>query len=779
MRRWLLRLLLLLPLVAIAASLLWLRSSLPLSSGRLSVPGLTAEVRIARDAHGIPTITAANDRDAAFALGFVHAQDRLFQMDLMRHAGAGRLSEWFGARTLGFDRFMRTIGLYHAAEQQYALLSPDLRAALDAYAAGVNAYLAHRRGALPAEYYLLRISPEPWRPADTLVWGKLIALELAGNFRREIEHARVAQHVSPEDMQFLYLPYPSDGPTAVSSAALLKGMPLHQIEAALPRLVGPAFASNNWVVDGKHSVSGKPLLANDPHLRLSAPSFWYLAHIKTPTLDLAGVTAAGEPFIVLGHNQKIAWGFTNTESDVEDCFIERVDPTDPSRYLTPDGNAPFVLRHERIEVRGAEPVSFTVRETRHGPVISDIGGNYAKAASPGTVLALQATFLQGEDRTPQALWRMNRAGNWQQFRDALRDFVAPEQNMVYADVDGHIGFIAPGRVPIRGKGDGWMPAPGWSGEYDWTGYIPFDQLPSALDPPSGRVVTANNKIVPESYAFFLGRGWDLPNRALRINQLLDATPQQSPAASAAIQADTLSLMARQLLPLMLAIEPPSKFAAEALERLRTWNDRMDRKSVAPLIFAAWLRELNRTLFAAKLGDAFDDYWGMHPDVIRLILTKHPEWCRNGAAQGASSCADQLAASLLRALDQLRQRYGSDMAGWRWGRAHRAQFTNQVWASVPVLDSLLATTIPANGGYDTIDRGATQLAAPQPYADVLGPSLRMIVDLSDIDGARFMISPGESGNVLAPHYRDLMRSWRDHAYVTLGGEPVGGTLVLTP
>jgi penicillin G amidase len=776
------RILLLAPVIVIAGTMLWLRSSLPLSDGRLVLDGPAAEISITRDAHGIPTIRAASDTDAAFALGFVHAQDRLFQMDLMRRAGAGRLSEWFGGKSLGIDRFMRTIGLYRAAEREAPLLSPPARAALAAYAAGVNAYLAHRRGALPAEYYLLNVSPEPWKPADTLVWGKLMALELAGNFRRELLHARLARRVSPEELQLLYPPYPKDGPVTVSAAIIhaLDGLRLGELEALLPRYVGPGFASNNWVVDGAHSASGKPLLANDPHLGLSAPSVWYLARVETPGMSLAGATAPGGPFFVLGHNQRIAWGFTNTESDVEDLFIEHVDPDDHSRYVTPGGSEPFVTRSEEIGVRGGAPVTLAVRETRHGPVISDLGGRYAETAAPGSVLALEATFLEGEDRTADALWRVNRAGNWDAFRDALRDFVAPQQNMVYADVDGNIGFFAPGHVPIRGKGDGWLPAPGWSGEYDWTGYIPFDQLPAAFNPPAGRILSANNKIVPDSYPYYLGRGWDLPYRAERIAALLEATPQQSPAASAAIQADTLSLMARDLLPLLLATKPGSKAAAEALDRLRAWDGRMQRAQVAPLIFVAWLRELNRTLFAERLGDAFDDYWGLHPDVIRLVLTEHAEWCVDRARSGAPDCAAQLSASLERALDELRQRYGADMEQWRWGVPHQARFANQFWSAIPVLGSFFGLAIPADGGYDTIDRGATPLTSSgDPYADVLGPTLRMIVDLGDPAGARFMIAPGESGNALSPHYRDLMQSWRDSAYVTLGGDATGGTLVLAP
>jgi penicillin G amidase len=782
MTGWIVRILLLAPVIVIAGGLLWLRSSLPLSEGRLRVEGLGAEVSISRDSHGIPTIRAASDRDAAFALGFVHAQDRLFQMDVMRRAGAGRLSEWFGVKTLGIDRFMRTLGLYRAAESEYPLLSPELRGVLDAYAAGVNAYLSGRRGALTPEYYLLNVTPEPWKPADTLVWGKLMDLDLAGNFRPELLHARLAQRLTPEEMQLLFPPYPKDAPVTLSDAAMhaLKGLPLGAIAAQIPASVGPDFASNNWVVDGAHNASGKPLVANDPHLGLSAPSVWYLTRLETPGLSLAGATAPGSPLLVLGHNQRIAWGFTDTDSDVEDLFIERIDPKDPSHYLTPGGSAPFVTRNEEIRVRGAPPVNLTVRTTRHGPVISDLGGSYAEPAASGTVLALEATFLEGEDRTPEALFHLNRAQNWDGFRTALKDFVGPQQNMVYGDVDGNIGFFAPGHVPIRGKGDGWLPAPGWSGEYDWTGYIPFDQLPSAFNPPAGRLVSANNKIVPDTYPYFLSRGWALPYRAARIEDMLKATPQQSPAASAAIQADTLSLIAKDMLPLMLTARPGSRRAADALDRLRAWDGRMQRGAVAPLLFTAWLREINRTLFADRLGDLFDDYWALHPDVVRLILTEHPDWCVGKSAPKVQDCAGALSAALDRALDGLRQRYGDDMEQWRWGVPHQARFQNQFWSAVPLLGRLFAVALPADGGTDTVNVGGTPLAShSDPYADVHGPTLRMIVDLGDPAAARFMIAPGESGNVLSPHYDDLAASWRDVAYLGFDGDARGGTLVLAP
>src|SRR6266852_3362169 len=369
----------LVPVVLAGGAYLWLRNSLPQTSGTLVLVGPSAEIRITRDAAGVPHIAAANDRDASFALGFVHAQDRLFQMDMMRRLGAGRLAEVLGEGAVGTDRTMRTLGLFRAAERQLTALSPPLRTALDAYAAGVNAYLA-QGATLPPEYALLRTVPEQWQPADSLVWGKYMALLLSGNYRRELAHARIATHVTAEQLAQLYPEYPAEAPVTLGAlTALYRNLPLDRILASLPEAVGPTFASNNWVVDGKHSVSGKPLLANDPHLGFATPDIWYLVRIDTPVLHLAGATSPGAPFVVIGHNQRVGWGFTTTESDVEDLFIERPDPADPSRYLAPGGSLPFETRQEVIKVRRGTPVDLTVRATRHGPVISDLGGARARA----------------------------------------------------------------------------------------------------------------------------------------------------------------------------------------------------------------------------------------------------------------------------------------------------------------------------------------------------------------------------------------------------------------
>src|SRR3954451_18084828 len=561
---------LLLVCVIAGGGCLYLVSSLPQLDGRITVHGPTGEVRIARDADGIPLITAASDPDAAFGLGFAHAQDRLFQMELQRRYGAGRLAEVFGPQALATDRQMRVLGLYRAAEAEISTLSPAVRHGLDAYAAGVNAFLAARRGALPPEFVLLGFRPDPWHPADSLVWGKLMDLELAGNYRGELLRARLARRVSPDDLAVLYPEYPKEAPTTLAElATIYRRLPLDRLYTVLPPLVGPIYASNNWVVDGAHTESGKPVLANDPHLGFAAPGFWYLARLKTPQGEIAGGTVAGVPVVVIGHNERVAWGFTTTGGDVEDLFIERVDPADPNRYLIPEGSAAFSTREELINVHGAASVAMTVRSTRHGPVLSDVLPE--GSVESGYVLALQTSFLDAEDRTAETLWNIDRAHDWAGFRDALADFVGPQQNIVYADVDGTIGFIAPARIPIRKNGNRWLPVPGWTGEYDWTGFIPFAELPQRTDPAAGHFASANNKIVPERYPYFLSRDWDIPNRAERIEELLAAEPRQSTEASAAMQSDTLSIMARRLVPLMTRIEPGDDMAREAVERLRAWD----------------------------------------------------------------------------------------------------------------------------------------------------------------------------------------------------------------
>ena len=773
--------LLMLPVLAALSGVLWLRSSLPPLSNSRAVVGLGATVRIVRDDRSTPSIEAASERDAAFALGYAHAEDRLFQMDLQRHLGTGRLAEWFGPAVVERDRLMRTLGLTHAAQRQLEILSPEVRATLDAYAAGVNAFLAERRRALPPEYYLLRAEPERWQPLDTLVIGKLMAWQLAGNYRAELLHAEVAERLKPGELSIVFPAYPKDGPVVLGELRqIFRALPLSRLIAVMPRGDDPARASNNWVVSGASTVSGKPILANDPHLGLEAPDVWYLARIVTPGNTVTGGTIPGLPVVLVGHTDRIAWGVTNTGSDVSDLFLEKLDPADAGKYLAPDGARPFATRTERIRVKGSAPVELTVRETRHGPVISDLAGPAQQFATAGYVIALQATYLMDGDRTPQAFWEMSRARDWDSFRRALAKYDAPQQNFVYADVDGHIAFMAPARVPIRAKGDGWLPAPGWTGEYDWTGFVPFDQLPQVLDPPAGHIVTANNKIVGDTYPYFLGRDWEVPYRVHRIESLLNGH-RSSLEASAAIQLDTFSPMADQLLPLMLRVQATQPMARAALQRLQNWDRRMDKDKVEPLIFSAWLREFNRMVLADKLGPAFDDYWALHPETVALILSEHPEWCDDLNTKTVSeTCADQLASSLGRALDELAEGYGDDMDQWRWGRAHPAEFRHPLLSRIPVLNRLFALSIAADGGIDTVNRGGFFVRnSEMPYRDVHGPGLRMVVDMAEPAAARFMAVPGESGNPLSPHYGDLVQPWRDGYGLALDGARAVGVEILRP
>ncbi len=771
-------------LVLVGGIYLYLRSSLPQTDGRIEVHGPQAAIRITRDADGVPTVTAEDGDDAAFGLGFVHAQDRLFQMELMRRYAAGRLAEIFGAKAVPVDKEMRVLGLYRAAEAEIPYLSPAVNQVFRAYAAGVNAFLASRHGALPPEFLMLHFTPEPWREADSLAWGKLMALQIEGNYRGELLRARMARTISPEDMAFLYPAYPKAAPTTLSAMLpIYRRLRLGRLYDALPGAVGPVYASNNWVVDGHHSKSGKPLLANDPHLDFGAPGPWYLARLKTPRREIAGATAPGMPLVVIGHNDHIAWGFTTTTADVEDLFVEKLDPKDPGRYLTPDGSVPFRTRREKIVVHGGAPVAFTVRTTRHGPVLSDVLP--PGAADSGNVLALSATFLEPQDRSAEALWEADRATDWQSFRAAWRGFVGPMQNTVYADDSGTIGFIAPGLVPIRGKGDGWMPAPGWTGEYDWKGFIPFDALPQATNPASGHFVSANNKIVPDSYPYFLSRDWDLPNRAERIEALLVRTPVQTPSSSAAIEADTFSLAAKELVPRMTAIAPGDAASRAAIGRLKRWNFHMDRDRVAPLLFTAWLRQFSHAVLFGRFGQAVAGYWGLKPQVMEAVLTRRPDWCadqkRRAAPQPeAETCATRLAQSLKSALAQLRRAYGDDMATWGWGRAHVAVFDSPVFSRIPVLRDWFDPSIPIGGASDTVNHAPSLLRdGRDPFEQVFGASLRIITDLAAPADARMIVTPGQSGNPLSSHFADLVRRWRNFAWLFPSRAAPVSTLMLVP
>ena len=769
--------------VAGIGGFVWLRTSLPAIDGEIAVPGLGATVTVTRDRHGIPRIQADSLRDGWYGLGFVHAQDRLWQMEAMRRLGSGRLAEVVGPKALASDRFFRLLSLGRLAEAQVARLKPETREALDAYAAGVNGWLATRGGALPPTFLVLRFAPEAWRPADSLIWAKLMAMRLSGNWRDELLRARLSARLSEAQLSTLWPSYPDDGPITVARAdepgtdALLE-----RLAAALPDVVkAPGGMSNAWAVTGARTPSGRPLLANDPHLGLDTPILWYLARIHTPQWQGAGATVPGVPLVVLGHNGRIAWGITSTHSDQQDLFIERLDPADPNRYLTPEGSRLFSVRKETIRVRGEDDQILTVRESRHGPVLSDLVPVEKTVGGPGTVVALAAAYLDPEDRTPDATMGLNHARDWTSALAALESFHAPQQNITYADVDGNIGFVAPGRVPVRRSGRGWMPAPGWTGEADWIGHIPFDQLPRVLNPPSGVLVNANNRITPKDYPHFITDDWARPYRAQRIRDVIGAEAPHGPDDAQRLQMDAVSLMARDLMALLGEARPASAGGKRALQMLREWDGAMARDRPEPLLFTAWLRELNRRVYADELGSLMDDYWRLRPHVIKRIWDRDRAWCDDPRTLRAEGCEGLAAAALDRVVAEGSGTHGPDLASWRWGQVHRFRLSHRILGQIPVIGGLLDSFVETDGGQFTVNRGGMRVGRDKdPYAHVHGSGLRAVYDLADLSKSRFIIATGQSGNPLSAHFDDLAKKWSDGGMVTLDVlDDAEGVLRLVP
>ncbi len=774
--------------VALAAgAYLWLRTSLPVVDGTVALAGLSGPVEVVRDKHAIPHVFAQNEHDAYFALGFVHAQDRLWQMEFQRRVAAGRLSEVIGERTLSIDKFIRTMGIPQAVAATVERLSAETRATYEAYADGVNAFIATAGGAPPLEFVLLGHEPEPWRIEDSIGWAKMMAWDLGGNAWDEALRARLAKSLTAEQLAALWPAYPADGPIALRSAAVSGADGFAALARIFPSRPPDGLGSNNWVVSGEHTASGKPLLANDPHLGLSTPSLWYLAHLSAPGLDVIGATLPGIPAPVLGRNQRIAWGFTNTNPDVQDLFIETVDPSDPTRYLAPDGPLRFVERTELIRIKDQPDLNLTVRETRHGPVVSDLVEHAETFLPEGRVVTFAWTALMPDDLTAQAGLKVLKAEDWNGFVAALADFSVPTQNIVYADIDGNIGYIAPGRVPIRASGAGWMPADGASGEGDWISAIPYDAMPRAYNPPSGRIVTANNRIVGPDYPYFLTRDWSAPYRARRIEALLDARDKHDVEGFAAMQQDLTSLGAQHMLPILLGVVRTEDAGAKAaLERLKTFDGEMAEDRPEPLIYIAWLRELMRALFADELEGGFPDYWAIRLGAIEQALGAHQELCDDRTTGPKEACSTILGLSLERALTDLGRRYGTDQEAWRWGEAHAVRARHRVLGEVPGLGGLFEIDMPHGGEKDTVNAGGITVGDElDPFRQIHGAGYRAVYDLADLDRSIFIQSSGQSGNPLSPHYKDFAEAWRTGVYVPMVTARATveidtlGTLILTP
>jgi penicillin G amidase len=722
------------------------------------IPKLDAAVNVTFDADGIPRIHAATQIDAAAALGYIHARDRMFSMELMRRAASGRLSELLGTATLPTDRFMRTLGLRQAAAMEWAGLPPEPRAMLEAYARGVNAYIADH-GRFTAPQFIVYGTPERWTPIDSLLWGKTMALYLSGNWRSELARAALAAQVPPSKINQLWPPQ-----TNVSSAAEAAVDPRYaalagRLNAILPKFPDsftlPDTASNEWAVDGKHSVTGAPLLAGDPHLGYSEPGQWYLARIETPDGVLAGATAPGIPFMVIGHNSHVAWTFTTTGADTQDTFQETTLPD--GTYDAPGGPEPFLDRREEIGVLFHAPEVLTVRTTRHGPVVSDL-------INPGgPVYAASIAGLQPDDGAAAGLLALNRATTVAAAGAAAARITSPVQNLLVADAHD-IGQFTTGRLPIRKTDDrnGDWPEPGADGAHDWVGWASGNDLPHVVDPPSGRIVNANERVAPPDFPVFMGRDWFGDWRAQRIRALL-GDGEHSVADFTAMQVDVVDVFAQGLLPTLRAVPHKDDLAGHAAGLLDIWNGAMTMDAPQPLIFNAWMRRFEDDVLtrngiptgAARPSAEF---------IAWVLSPAGASWC-------GTPCSPVLDTALHEAVTELAAQYGQDSAAWRWGTAHVATFADAV---IPPL----SVHIPQPGDATTIFVGGMRA---NNFDAVHGPGYRGVYDLADLDRSVMMTAPGQSGRPFNRHAYDLLQRWRDGVGITLGPNPgqIEATLHLVP
>jgi penicillin G amidase len=756
------------------AALVW--RSFPTINGRLTVPGLGAPVEVIRDRWGVPHVYARSAHDLFFAQGYVHAQDRLWQMDFTRRVPSGRLSELFGEITLPSDRFLRTIGMRRAAEEERAHLDAESLAALSAYAGGVNAWIAQHRSRLPIEFALLRYQPEPWSATDTLVFGKLFAWTLGGNWKYQLLRAQLIARFGPEGVRALLPPYPAGAPVIVPAGTRFDAWRA----AALQRLLGApgplsGTGSNSWVLSGSRTATGRPLLANDPHLESQMPSTWYEMHLVGGPFDVTGATLPGVPGVIIGHNAHIAWGVTNAGPDVQDLYIERFDPAGPTRYLYRGRWDPVTVIREEIRVRGRrDPVVVPVRLTRHGPIINDVVDGL------GAFLALRWTALEPGTITAAVL-RLDRARTWDEFREALRLWTGPSQNFVYADRAGTIGYQLPGRIPVRAHGDGLIPVPGWTGEHEWTGMIPFERLPSARNPSGGSLVTANNRIVTDGYAYVLSHEVDPGFRAARIEALLAPLRRATVAEMQAIQQDLLSLPGRETVRALDGARVAGEPAAGLLAELRGWDGSLRPESGPAAIYEAFRIALAQQIFKEALGaDLYKPYierpeaW--QPVVLQLLRDRSSRWW------GARGRDAVVADALREAGDLLTRRLGPDRSRWTWGRLHTTAFVHPLGRIGALAWIFNAGAPPTGGDLFTVNNGGF---SRDTFAQIIVASYRQVIDLQDWDRSVAIHTTGQSGLPFHRHYRDFVPLWATGGYhPLLFSKPriqqeSEGTLTLTP
>ena len=759
--------------------------------GRIGVKGLEDTVTIERDARGVARIEARGTPDLCFAQGFVHAQDRLFQLEFYRRVGAGRVSEFAGADGIQIDRLMRTLGLRRFADKEIDLLPQRDIDVLSAYAAGVNAAM-EAAPALPLEHQLLRIQPEPWVIQDSLVVRKLIALGFSTNMETELFRAELVAKVGAEKAARLEPQYPHGSPLVMDPGVAWSGDALDLIEqiAEVREAIGwslePA-GSNNWAVSGERSVTGMPLLAGDPHITTSIPDTWYTLEASTPDLELRGGSMPGFPGLVIGHTRHVAWSFTNVMADTQDLFVEHIrEGEDGPEYEFQGEWRPVTVHHEEIQIKGSEPERLEVRETHHGPVVTGVLG-----AQTGEPLTLAWTAIK-EPVVNSTGIDAGAFRNGEELVEAFRTYSTPCMNMVWADSSGNIGYKLVGKIPIRLGGCPDLPKPGWTGEYEWDGWVPYDELPEIVNPPGGVLVTANNRIAPDDYPHHITSEYLDGHRAARIEQLLGERDKHSLDDFARIQLDLYSIPGEQTAHRLARLRPPGQREVRAIERLKSWDHKLDPGTIAGTIYAVFTAHFARAVSEAVIGDPdFAERWRSRSQLGFTPMVSSPWrfqarllelWDEGDEELIGGRSWDELAlAALSQALDELEARWGTDPAGWTWGRVHGVRFAHPLGEgdtkASKMLDRLLSRRIPAGGGQETVCQVGFVPHAGD-YTGTWAPSYRLLADLGTPERSRWQHMTGQSGQPSSPHYDDLLQDWhagRSYEF----GQPAAETLHLDP
>ncbi|UII54280.1 penicillin acylase family protein [Cytobacillus spongiae] len=745
--------------------------SLPKIAGEIKLDGLQDHVTVLRDVHGVPHIQAANDQDLYIAQGYVQAQDRLFQMDLSRRQASGTLSEVIGEATVDNDKYFRTLGLRRAAEASFTQYSPEAKQVLEWFAFGINTYIQELKqtGRWPVEFTLLGYEPDEWSPIDSLTIGKYMAFDLGGHWQDQAFRYYLLQTFPLNKAYELFPSYPKDAPTIISKQEL-------DIENSFVHAVIPHEfnGSNNWVVSGEKSESGKPLLADDPHLSLATPSIWYQSHLESPNVNVSGVIFAGIPGIILGHNEHIAWGVTNTGPDVQDLYIEKRNPENPEEFLYNDQWEQASIIQEPITVKGGKKIDYEVIITRHGPVISD----FAEEMGEETVLSLQWTALEPSNEL-EAVLNMNQAANWNEFEKALEKFHTPAQNFVFASNDGTIAYKANGHIPIRKKGDGLLPVPGWTDEYGWEGFIPYDELPRIVNPAEGFISTANNKVIGDDYPYHISHNWAQPFRQMRIQEVLSSKEIFSVEDMMELQMDPMNLQAREFVPLFIEHLPKSLSEKErkAIEVLSEWNYLDSPDESAPIIFHIWMKNIKEVLFENEISPEMMDLFNGQKQAVDQLIRRAAEGEASEWMSEKGGLSEVLAESLIRAIKEITEVQGKNIENWQWGEYHQIQFSHPLSVQKP-LNYLFnrKKAMPVGGSSVTVQAAAFREDGTVNH----GGSWRFVIDTADLSLGYHLVGPGQSGHVQSKWYQDQMDDWVNGDYhETKLNESDGFKLILKP